>query len=189
MVPEVPGCAPAPTAPGWASFLVVGGSCWSGGCGQGAEPLPAGGERLLPRPVRADAQGPLTGEAGGDVPDPVAERVRVGVAEFLVVAVAEEAGQAARSAAMTQPALTCQVFEGRLRRPMALAARTPPVSTTVCSRWTVSMCVDPYRFRRHHIKTVLLEPVPLGASSSRSIRGRLALLRWLQGPVLARVRQ
>ena len=42
-------------------------------------------------------------------------------------------------AAMTQPQLTCQVFEGRLRRPMALAVRTPAVSTTACSRWTTSM--------------------------------------------------
>ena len=42
-------------------------------------------------------------------------------------------------AAMTQPQLTCQVFDGRLRRPMALAVRTPPVSTTACSRCTVSM--------------------------------------------------
>ena len=46
--------------------------------------------------------------------------------------------QAARSAAMfaarTQPQLTCQVFDGRFRRPMALAVRTPPVSTTACSR-------------------------------------------------------
>ena len=25
------------------------------------------------------------------------------------------------------------------RRPMALAVRTPPVSTTACSRWTTSM--------------------------------------------------
>ena len=33
-------------------------------------------------------------------------------------------------AAMTHPTLTCHVFEGRLRRPMALAVRTPLVSTT-----------------------------------------------------------
>src|SRR6516225_1878708 len=29
-------------------------------------------------------------------------------------------------AAMTQPQLTCQVLDGRFRRPMALAVRTPP---------------------------------------------------------------
>jgi hypothetical protein len=34
----------------------------------------------------------VAGEPGGDVPDPVAERARVGVPQFLVVAVAEEAG-------------------------------------------------------------------------------------------------
>src|SRR5271170_900601 len=68
---------------------------WSGGCWQGAEPLPAGEECLLPWPAGADFQGPLAGvdgEAGGDVPDPVAERVRVGFPQFLVVAKAEEAG-------------------------------------------------------------------------------------------------
>ena len=42
-------------------------------------------------------------------------------------------------AAMTQPALTCQAFDGRARRPMALAVRTPAVSTQACSRWATSM--------------------------------------------------
>jgi hypothetical protein len=42
-------------------------------------------------------------------------------------------------AVMTQPQLTCQVFDGRLRRPMALAVRTQAVSTTACSRCTTSM--------------------------------------------------
>ena len=47
------------------SFRVAGdGSCWSGGCGQCAEPLPAGEECLLPGPVRADGEGPLPGVAG-----------------------------------------------------------------------------------------------------------------------------
>ena len=61
-------------------FLRRDGSCWSGGCGQGAEPLPAGEERICPGPVGADGEGPLpgvAGEAGGDVPDPVAERIGV----------------------------------------------------------------------------------------------------------------
>jgi hypothetical protein len=51
------------------------GLCWSGWCGQGAEPLPAGEEGVGPWPVGADREGPLPGpggEAGGDVPDPVA---------------------------------------------------------------------------------------------------------------------
>src|ERR1700704_18148 len=95
VVPGVPGCAPAPTAPGRAPFRRWGGSCWSGGCGQGAEPLPAGEERVLPGPVGADHEDPLagvTGEAGWDMPDPVAERVRVGVSQVRVVPAAEEAG-------------------------------------------------------------------------------------------------
>jgi hypothetical protein len=50
---------------------------------------------LRPWPVGADLQGALAGvagEPGGQVPDPVAERFRVGVPEFPVVVVAEEAG-------------------------------------------------------------------------------------------------
>ena len=49
----------------------------------------------FPGPVRADLQGPLpgvAGEAGGDLPDPVAERIRVGVPHVRGVVVAEEAG-------------------------------------------------------------------------------------------------
>ena len=42
-------------------------------------------------------------------------------------------------AAMTQPLLACQVFDGRFRSPMAFAVRTPPVSTTACWRCTTSM--------------------------------------------------
>jgi len=34
----------------------------------------------------------VAGEAGGQVPDPVAERIGVGFPQFVVVAVAEEAG-------------------------------------------------------------------------------------------------
>ena len=39
-------------------------------------------------------------------------------------------------AARTHPLLTCQVFEGRLRSPMAFAVRTPSVSTVAWSRWS-----------------------------------------------------
>ena len=38
--------------------------CWSSGCRQGAEPLPAGEERVLPGPVRADLQDAFAGVAG-----------------------------------------------------------------------------------------------------------------------------
>lgn len=52
------------------------------------EPVPAGKERAFPGPARADGQGPLPGvacEAGGDVPDPVAEQLVVtSVASSLV---------------------------------------------------------------------------------------------------------
>src|SRR5262249_2562579 len=63
--------------------------------GEGAEPLPAGEERRCPWPVRADLQDALTGvmdEPGGDRPDRVAEGVRVGFPQVLLVAVAEETG-------------------------------------------------------------------------------------------------
>src|SRR6266481_145630 len=73
----------------------AGGSCWSCGCWQGGEPLPAGQERLCPGPVGADGEDALAGvagEPGGEVPDPVAEGIRVGVPQVRVVAVAEEPG-------------------------------------------------------------------------------------------------
>src|SRR5690242_5543945 len=68
--------------------------CWSFRRWQSAEPSPAGEEGVFPRPGGTDGKGSLAGvagESGGQVPDPVAERVGVGVPEFLV-AVAEEAG-------------------------------------------------------------------------------------------------
>ena len=57
--------------------------------------LPAGEERLCPGPAGTDGEGlppGVAGQPGWQVPDPVAERVRLGVAEFGVVGVAEEAG-------------------------------------------------------------------------------------------------
>jgi len=80
----------------------------------------------------------MAGEPGGDVPDPVAERVRVGFPQVLMVVKAEEAGpggQVGGDVRRDDPArvdLPC--FEGRFRRPMALAVRTPAVSTMACSR-------------------------------------------------------
>src|SRR5579884_2074781 len=72
-----------------------GGSSWSGGCWQGAEPLPAGEERVCPGPGGADLQDAfagVAGEPGGDVPDPVTECVGVGFPQVRVVAEAEQAG-------------------------------------------------------------------------------------------------
>jgi hypothetical protein len=48
--------------------------CWSCGCGQGGDPLPAGDEGVLPAPVAADFQGAAAGVAdqpGRHVPQPV----------------------------------------------------------------------------------------------------------------------
>src|SRR5690242_11816708 len=72
-----------------------GGWCWSAGRGQGAEPVPAGEEGVVPGPVRADLEDLLAGvadEPGGQVPDPVAERVRLGVPQVRLVVQAEEPG-------------------------------------------------------------------------------------------------
>jgi hypothetical protein len=72
-----------------------GGFGWSAGCREGAQPVPARDEGVFPGPVRADLEDPLASvadEAGGDVPDPVAERVRLGVPESFLVVEAEEAG-------------------------------------------------------------------------------------------------
>jgi hypothetical protein len=123
-----------------------GGFCRSGVGRQGAEPLPAGEEGFLPGPVGADGEGSLPGvpgQPGWKMPDPVAERVRGGVAEFEVVGVAEEAGPGGEVGGDVRgedPAgVDLPGLGGRLRRPIAFAVRTPPVSTTACSRWTTSM--------------------------------------------------
>src|ERR1022692_4412480 len=66
---------------------------WSGGLWQGAEPLPAGQERLLPGPGPADLQHAGTGvadEAGGQAQEPVAQRVWLGVLEVFLVVQAEQ---------------------------------------------------------------------------------------------------
>ena len=80
---------------------------------------------------------------GGQVPDTVAERVRLGVAQVGLVVEAEEpcpGGEVGGDVRCEGPSLlTCQVLEGRLRRPMALAVRTPSVSTVAWSRWSASM--------------------------------------------------
>jgi hypothetical protein len=77
-------------------------------------------------------------EAGEDVPDPVAERIRVGFPQALVIAEAEEArprreiGGDVRGYDPT--AVDLPDFDGSPRSPIALAVRTPPVSTTACSQ-------------------------------------------------------
>jgi hypothetical protein len=69
-------------------------------------------------------------------------RVRGGVAEFRVVGVAEGAGPGGEVGGDVRgedpPAVDLPVLS-RLRRPMALAVRTPTVSATACSRCRTSM--------------------------------------------------
>src|SRR5215472_938952 len=68
---------------------------WSAGRGQGAQPVPAGDEGVVPGPVRADLQVPFPGvadETGGQVPDPVAERVRLRILQLRLVMEADEPG-------------------------------------------------------------------------------------------------
>ena len=68
-------------------------SCWSSGRGQGGDALPAGEERVLPRPVEADLQGAAAGvadEPGRDMPQPVTEGVRLGVLKVADVVQAQE---------------------------------------------------------------------------------------------------
>src|SRR5689334_5166761 len=64
------------------------GGGWSGGCGQGAQPLPAGQERLLPGPGAADLQHALPDVAdqpGGQAQQPVAS-LNSGDCLYLLVA-------------------------------------------------------------------------------------------------------
>src|SRR5215469_11499370 len=58
VLPDVLGVAPVPTAPGGLLSGLEGRGGWSVGCGQGAQPLPAGQERLFPGPGAADLQRP-----------------------------------------------------------------------------------------------------------------------------------
>jgi hypothetical protein len=78
-------------------------------------PLPAGEERVFPRPVRADLQDSLADVPGEPMPGAVAECVQTGVPQAAAIMEAQKAGPAARSAAMfaamTQQQLTCQNFE------------------------------------------------------------------------------
>jgi hypothetical protein len=118
--PGVPGCAPTLTVPGWVSFLV--GEMI--GAGQ-ADAVRAQSRCQQARNAsfqdqcRLMAMGPLpgvAGQAGRDVPDAVAGRVRVGASDLGVVAVAEDArpggqfgGDVGRDDA---PAMTCQFWRG-----------------------------------------------------------------------------
>jgi len=99
-------------------------------------------QQIFPWPVAADGEDPMpgvAGEPGGDVPDPVAECVRVGVAEFLVVTEAQKEVQAGRKVgamfvAITQPTLTCQVLEraGRYRSATATRPASPTLEPPDC---------------------------------------------------------
>ena len=67
---------------------------WSGGCGQGAQPVPAGQEGVLPGPGPADLQYAGAGVAdhqGGQAQQPVAQRIRLGVIEIFLVLQADQA--------------------------------------------------------------------------------------------------
>ena len=77
------------------------------------------------------------------MPDPVAERIWVGFPQVLVIAEAEEACPGREVGGDVRGDDPAAVDLPRLRwqppQPMALAVRTPQVSTTACSRWTTSM--------------------------------------------------
>src|SRR6266568_3383157 len=113
---------------GAASFPGRGdGGGWSGGCGQGAQPPPAGQEGVFPGPGPADLQHPGAGVAdqpGGQAQQPVAQRVRLGVLEILLVVEAEQAapggqvgGEAGgqHPAAVHRPGFGCYLEPSSLR--------------------------------------------------------------------------
>jgi hypothetical protein len=78
----------------------------AGGCGQGAQAVPAGGECLPPGPGPADLQYPGAGVAdqtGGQAQQAVAQRIRFGVLEVVAVVQAQQAGRPGRCRASTRP--------------------------------------------------------------------------------------
>jgi hypothetical protein len=81
VVPGIPEYAPAPTAPGW-SFRVAGIVCVVMRGADGAQSRCRQVRKVFPGPVPADGQDlppGVMGEACGQVPHPVAERVRLGI--------------------------------------------------------------------------------------------------------------
>ena len=82
--------------PGWHRFRLRRGGLlsgserrdgWSGGCGQGAQPLPARQEGVFPGLGQTELEGALRGadQSGGQAPEPVAQRVRLGFLEVVAV--------------------------------------------------------------------------------------------------------
>src|ERR1700722_7414542 len=68
-------------------------SCWSCGCGQGGDPLPAGDERVLPPPVAADPEGAAAGgtdEPARDMPQPGTQGIGLGVLQAVDIEQAEQ---------------------------------------------------------------------------------------------------
>jgi hypothetical protein len=61
--------------------------CWSGGLGEGADPVPGGDDRGCPGPGGGDfevAPAAAAGQAAGGVQDAVAQRFRLGAGEVAV---------------------------------------------------------------------------------------------------------
>jgi len=85
----------------------------------------------------------VPGEFRGKVPDAVAQRRRVGVVEFRVVLVAEEAGPGGEVGGDVRrehpPLVDLEYLRRQAPEPMSLAVRTPTVSTQACSRCSTSM--------------------------------------------------
>ena len=84
----------------------------------------------------------MADQSGGQAQQPVAQRVRLGVLKVRAVVQAEQPAPGGQVgglfAASTHPEFTSQVFDGKLRRPIDFAVRTPS-STTACWRCSTSM--------------------------------------------------
>ena len=178
-LPDVLGRAPAPTAPGRAPFWVVGTGWLVRRVRAGAQPLPARQECLLPRPGPADLQHAGTGVAdqpGGQRPQPVAQRARLGVLEVVAVVQAQEpapGGQVGGDVARPAPARSPPPRPSMAgsARPIALLVLTWS-STTACSRCRTSIELRRGGCRRR-------PPIPPAAGMLVTVvEYRQAVARW-----------
>jgi hypothetical protein len=145
VLPDMLGAAPAPTAPGLPPFRVDGAE-WlvrrmrverTAAASRPGTPSSRARSGLI-FSMRAQV---VADEPGGQAQEPIAQRVRLGLFEVVLVIQAEQAAPAASGGQLSgqhPPTVHQPGFDGRSRRPSDLSARTLS-STTACWRCSTSM--------------------------------------------------